>query len=313
LARISVVVPVYWNAESLPLLKAELDKIAAQLPEDEFEFVFTDDGSGDNSFAVLTDLAAVDKRVRLVRLSRNFGSNAALLAGFTHATGDCVVAISADLQDPPAMIPELISQWKAGYEVVLAARRERDDPIPSRWFSGGFNYLYRKLVFPDFPPNGFDFMLIDRQVVDILVDLREKNSYIFGQVMWVGFNRTLVFYDRQKRQHGKSRWTFTKKIKYFIDAFSAFSYLPLRVSTILGFVLGGLGLLYAAILIVLRITSQVPVEGWTSLIVVVLVASGTQLVLVGVLGEYLWRTLDETRRRPPFIVRTTVNIEQKKD
>jgi dolichol-phosphate mannosyltransferase len=308
MALISVVVPVYWNAQSLLPLKAELDRIVEQLAEDEFEFVFVDDGSGDNSFEVLKSLIEGDDRVRAIRLSRNFGSNPAVLAGLTHAKGDCVVVISADLQDPPALIPELVAQWKNGHEVVLAARRTRDDPIPARWFAKGFNTLYRKLVFPDFPPNGFDFMLIDRCVVDILVDLREKNSYLFGQVMWVGFRRAVVEYDRRKRAHGKSRWTFTKKLKYFIDAFSAFSYLPLRASTVLGFLLGGLGLLYALVVILARITSKTPVEGWTSLIVVVLIASGTQLVLVGVLGEYLWRTLDETRRRPPFIIQSTLNL-----
>lgn len=311
MALISIVVPVYWNAGSLPLLKTELDKVAAGFPKDEFEFVFVDDGSGDNSFALLEEFSRADARVRALRLSRNFGSNAAILAGLSYASGDCAVVISADLQDPPEKIPEMIAHWKAGNEVVLAARRSREDPFPSRFFGSAFNYLFKKFVFPDFPRQGFDFMLIDRQVIDILTHWQEKNSYIFGQVMWVGFKREVVFYDRREREHGQSMWTFTKKIKYFIDAFSAFSYLPLRISTLIGFLLAFLGFFYALVTVILRLAAQTPVTGWTSLMVVVLVASGTQLMLIGVLGEYLWRVLDETRRRPPFIVHKTINTEKR--
>ncbi len=308
MSLISLVVPVYWNATTLPALKQAFEAIANQFPQDRFEFVFTDDGSGDHSFEILSALAAQDARVRVVKLSRNFGSNAAILAGLTHCTGDCAVVISADLQDPPELIPEMLAHWKVGKEVVLAARRERDDPFPSRFFATVFNRLFKRFVFPEFPDKGFDFMLIDRAVIDILVHLREKNSYIFGQVMWVGFNREVVYYDRRAREHGQSRWTFTKKVKYFIDAFSAFSYLPLRLSTTIGFIMGGLGFLYTLVVVGLNIFNSVPIQGWSSLIVVVLIASGTQLILLGILGEYLWRVLDETRKRPPFIVHKTLNI-----
>lgn len=312
MALISIVVPVYWNAETLPLLKQKFEAIAYQFPQDDFEFVFTDDGSGDHSFAVLSDLAHGDKRVRVLRLSRNFGSNPAILAGLTHCTGDCAVVISADLQDPPERIPEMIDHWKDGKEVVLAARRQRDDPFPSSLFATIFNQLFKRFVFPDFPEKGFDFMLIDRAVIDIVVGLQEKNSYIFGQVMWVGFNREVIYYDRTAREQGQSRWTFTKKVKYFIDAFSAFTYLPLRLATAVGFIMGGLGFLYTLVVIGLNLLSSVPIQGWSSLIVVVLVASGTQLILIGILGEYLWRVLDETRKRPAFIVHKTVNFETQK-
>ncbi len=308
MSHISIVVPVYWNEQSLVLLKQAFEQVASQFPQDDFEFVFTDDGSGDNSFAVLTTLAQQDKRVRVVKLSRNFGSNAAILAGLTHCTGESAVIISADLQDPPELIPEMITHWKNGKEVVLAARLTRDDPIPGRWFAELFNRLFKRFVFPDFPDRGFDFMLIDRCVIDILVGLNEKNSYIFGQVMWAGFNRAIVYYDRRARRQGQSRWTFTKKVKYFIDAFSAFSYLPLRLATVIGFGMGFLGFLYTLVVIALNLFNSVPIQGWSSLIVVVLVASGTQLILIGILGEYLWRVLDETRKRPLFIVHKRVNI-----
>jgi dolichol-phosphate mannosyltransferase len=308
MAFVSIVVPVYWNAGSLHALKSEFERVVEQCPDDRFEFVFTDDGSGDESYQVLSELAAADARVKVIRLSRNFGSNIAILAGLTHCQGEAAVVISADLQDPPHLIPQMIAEWKKGKQAVLAARRSRQDPWASRIPAELFNGLFRRFVFPDFPPQGYDFMLIDRQIVDILVGLQEKNSYIFGQVMWVGFEKSILYYDRLERQSGRSMWTFTKKLKYFIDAFSAFSYLPLRIATVMGFLMGGAGFLYALIVILLRLANQTEVTGWTSLIVVVLVTSGTQLILMGLLGEYLWRVLDETRRRPAFIVRSRLNL-----
>jgi dolichol-phosphate mannosyltransferase len=309
MALVSVVVPVYYNAESLPLLVERFSSVAAANLADDFEFVFVDDGSGDDSFLVLQHLAEKDTRIRVISLSRNFGSNIAILAGLTYAKGNCAVVISADLQDPPELIPQLITLWRAGNQVVLAARRTREDPPVSRFFAKAFNYLFSRLVFRDFPPGGSDFILIDRRVIDILVDLKEKNSHIYGQVMWVGFKRQVIYYDRLERIHGRSRWTVTKKIKHFIDAFTAFSYLPLRVASLLGILLAGMGFLYALFIIGVRLTSGTQVKGWTSLTVIILLISGVQLFLVGILGEYLWRTLDETRKRPPFIVASVVNID----
>jgi polyisoprenyl-phosphate glycosyltransferase len=313
MAFISVVAPVFHNAESLPLLIKSLTKVAGKLNSDEFEYIFVDDGSQDNSFQVLKNLAATDVGIKVVKLSRNFGSNAAILAGLTHATGDSIVTLAADLQDPPDIIPALVAAWKEGFPIVLAARRQRDDPFVSRIFSTLFNRLFRRFIFPEFPANGFDFMLIDRKVKDILVNLKEKNSYIFGQVMWVGFDRQVIYYDRAKRHHGQSRWTFAKKIKYMIDAFAAFSYLPLRITSSLGFILSTLGFLYSVLIIALRLFQNIQVIGWASLTVVVLITSGVQLIMVGILGEYLWRTLDEARHRPAYIIENTINIKPVSD
>jgi polyisoprenyl-phosphate glycosyltransferase len=308
---ISVVVPVYYNAESIPLLLERLLRVADELSENTYEFLFVDDGSGDSSFQVLEKLSQTDKRISILKLSRNFGSNAAVLAGLTYSNGDCVVVIAADLQDPPELIPELVAAWHQNNQVVLAARKKRDDPLVSKLFAKIFNQLFRRFVFKDFPPNGFDFILLDRRVVDILVKLDEKNSYIFGQAMWVGFNRHTLYYNRAQRVHGHSRWTFTKKVKYLIDSFAAFSYLPLRAASLLGFSLATLGFLYTMLIIALRILKNFPVTGWASLTVITLVTSGAQLIIMGVLGEYLWRVLDETRHRPAFIVETAINADIK--
>jgi polyisoprenyl-phosphate glycosyltransferase len=299
---VSVVVPVYFNAHTLPALIERLQDVAKQVPSSEFEFVFVDDGSRDGSFEILSDASEQDSRVRAIRLSRNFGSNIGILAGLAHASGDAIVVISADLQDPPEMIVEMVAAWREGVDVVLAARRSREDPWLSRTLANTFNVLFRKLAFADFPPGGFDFMLISRRVAQILVQMSEKNSYIFGQVMWVGFQRRVLYYDRTERAGGRSRWTLMRKVKYFIDAFAAFSYLPIRFAAVFGFLLAFAGVGYALTLTALLLSNVAFDSGHAAIVITMLIGSGTQLVIVGMIGEYLWRVLEEARNRPLYIV-----------
>jgi glycosyltransferase involved in cell wall biosynthesis len=306
---LSVVIPVYHNARSLQALADRLDQVAANRPAYEFEFIYVDDGSGDDSFAVMSELAQHDPRVRAVKLVRNFGSNTAILAGLTYARGDCACFIAADLQDPPETLAEMLDCWAAGYKVVFAERIDRaGDPLLTRLFAGIFNWLFKKLVFSSLSPQGIGFFLIDRQVVQMLVSCNEKNAHLIGLLLWSGYKYAVVSYDRAERDpaHGKSGWTFRKKTKYFIDAFVAFSYLPLRLASLTGLTLAAVGGIYAVILVILRILNEVPVEGWTSMIVVVLITAGLQLVMLGVIGEYLWRNFDASRNRPLFLVDTVV-------
>jgi glycosyltransferase involved in cell wall biosynthesis len=305
---LSVVVPVYKNAPQLQELLERLRRACGTLQGIESEYVFVDDGSPDASFAVLSRLAEANPQVRVIRLSRNFGSNLAILAGLSYARGDAVAIIAADLQDPPELLPEMVSRWKDGAEVVLAARRTRDDPWLSRLFSSAFNRLFKSLVFRDFPKGGFDFALLDRLVVRSLIAMPEKHSYLFGQIMWLGFQRAVIPYDRQRRPDGRSGWTLSSKIKYFIDAFTAFSYLPVRVASVTGFALAALGFAYAALVIVLRLLGGIQDRGFSALMVVLLVVSGTQLMVMGIVGEYLWRILEEVRPRPPFVVAQAINV-----
>jgi dolichol-phosphate mannosyltransferase len=313
LSLVSVVVPVYFNEATLPALLERLRAVAPSVPDTDFEFIFVDDGSRDHSFEVLAKEAARDRRVRVLRLSRNFGSNPAILAGLTVSRGDAVAIIAADLQDPPELIPEMVALWRDGGEVVLAARRSREDAWTSKLFATVFNRLYRRFVFPDFPRGGFDFMLLTRRVARLIADLKETNSYINGQVMWLGFERRVLHYDRAQRPAGRSRWTFMKKVKYLVDAFTAFSYLPVRAASLLGFVLalGGFG--YAVLLVGLRLTRVVDVPGFAAVMVVLLIVSGTQLIMIGMIGEYLWRVLEASRRRPAFVVASTVNVDESPD
>jgi glycosyltransferase involved in cell wall biosynthesis len=310
MALVSIVVPVYYNAPSLPALADRLAAFAASQPRHQFEFIYVDDGSGDNSFEVLKSLTERDERIRLVKLTRNFGSNTAILAGMSHAQGNCVGFVAADLQDPPERLAEMIALWETGTKVVLAVRRDRmGDPWTTRALAGVFNWLFRGLVFSGFSPQGVGFFLIDRQVVDTLVRCEEKNAHLIGLILWSGYRYESIEYDRVEREHGKSRWTFRKKLKYFVDAFAAFSYLPLRLASALGLLLSGLGGLYALIVVATRLLNQVPVPGWTALMVVVLLTSGAQLLILGIVGEYLWRNLDATRRRPLFVVDSTIGFD----
>lgn len=308
MALISLVVPVYGNALSLPLLAGRLDALATTMPHHHFEFIYVDDGSDDNSFEVIQGLATQDPRIRVLKLARNFGSNMAILAGMTYARGDCVGFIAADLQDPPETLVEMVGHWEAGNKVVLAVRRDRrGDPWSTRVTANIFNWLFEKLVFSGLSPQGVGFFLVDRQVANTVIECREKNTHLIGLILWTGFPYVTVAYDRGEREHGKSRWTVRRKIKYFVDAFAAFSYLPLRLASVLGLVLATFGGLYAVLVIAIRLLNQVPVPGWTALMVVVLLASGAQLLILGIIGEYLWRNLDASRNRPLFIVESVID------
>jgi glycosyltransferase involved in cell wall biosynthesis len=304
MSRVSVVIPVFHNAPSLPDLLARLQALAARHPGDTFEFVCVDDGSKDDSLAVLVRLQASEPRLRVVKLSRNFGSNAALLAGLAHATGDAVATISADLQDPPETLDAMLARWRDGKRVVLAVREGRDDPFATALLANLFYKLFRRYAIPSMPAQGFDFFVIDRQVQQLLLQIQESNAYLMGLVLWLGFDPARVPFRRQKREerYGRSMWGFGRKFKYFIDSFVAFSYVPIRAASLLGLCASAAGLLYAAFIVFAHFALDLKVQGWASLMIVLLIVSGAQLLVMGVIGEYLWRNLDETRRRPRYVV-----------
>jgi len=305
--RVSIVVPVYHNAASLPELMNRFRQIAER-NEEEFEFVFVDDGSRDQSFQVLETLAERDTRVRAIRLARNFGSNAASAAGIASATGDCIIAISADLQDPPELIDQMLERWRAGYRVVLAARADREDPWLSKQASNLFWKMFRRFGVPTMPEQGCDFCLLDRVVLESLRDSYEPKGGL-GIVLWTGFEPAVVYYRRRRREerYGRSRWTFSKKLTYLIDSFVSFSHFPIRAASATGMLIALFGLLYAGMLTFEKLFMGLDAfQGWASLMVVVLVVSGVQLTMIGILGEYLVRTLEATRRRPPYIIERVV-------
>jgi dolichol-phosphate mannosyltransferase len=307
MALISIIIPSYNEEENLPALYERLQHVVETLKHT-FQFIFVDDGSSDRSFQILEDIARKDSRVKVIKFSRNFGSHAACLAGLTQATGDACTFLSADLQDPPEMIATLISEWAKGYEVVFGIREWGKES--SRLFQKIYYKAVRRFALRNMPETGTDVFLIDRKVVDTVVSIREKNTSIFGLILWSGFKQTIVQYRKGMRQKGISKWTLGKKIKLFIDTFVSFSYIPLRLISVVGIMLAFMGFLYAFFIVFNRLFFSVPVEGWASLMVVLLVVSGTQLVFLGILGEYLWRNFDETRKRPPFIIDRMIGFKE---
>jgi dolichol-phosphate mannosyltransferase len=305
----SIIIPVYCNEPSLRSLHTGLCAGAAPHPGIEHEFIFVDDGSEDASFARLAELAASDPRVRVVRLSRNFGSHSAYLAGLSVARGQCVAVIAADMQEPPDLPWRMLERWSPATPIVLANRGSRKDGRSRVLFAELYYRLMRRVAFPNLPRGGFDCFLIDRRVANELLGLNEPNPSVTGLVLWTGFSFAQVEYDRLARPYGRSHWTFAKRLKLFIDSVVAFSYAPLRVMSAVGVSVGFVGFLYAAWIVLWKLTAGVDVSGWSSLMAALLVLSGAQLIALGILGEYLWRTLDAARRRPNFLIADTRNLQ----
>lgn len=299
---LSIVTPAYNESRNLPVLYERLCRTMSGIDMD-WEWIVIDDHSADSTFATIAALAQTDARVRGYRFARNFGSHTALAAGLRHARGTCVAALAGDLQDPPETLPELVAQWNTGVQVVWAAREQREG---ESFITLGLARLYywtmRHVVgIKEIPANGADFFLLDRKVVDAFGEFAEANTSILALITWMGFRQTTVLYDKNARLHGQSGWTLAKKLKLVVDSITSFSYLPIRLMSYLGFGVAAMGFIYAAVVVFNAINGN-PVEGWSSLIVVVLLLGGFQMVMMGVLGEYLWRTLDEARRRPRYII-----------
>lgn len=305
---LSVVIPVYFNADNIPATWAALrDALSALPPDLDWEVVFVDDGSGDRSYeALLAVHAAAPERVRIVKLTRNFGQVPAILAGFHAAQGDACAVMSADLQDPPELIAEMVRHWRAGSKIVLATRSARQDGAFAAWASRVFYRLMRRFAVPNMPEGGFDFFLLDRQVVDLMNQIEERNTFLQGQILWTGFVPAVLPYQRRRRDIGRSRWTLSKKMKYFADGFVTYTVAPIRLITALGLSVSGLSFAYALLIFVLKLLWAIPIEGWAPLMICILGLSGVQLVMLGIIGEYLWRNYHETRRLPNFVVESVV-------
>jgi dolichol-phosphate mannosyltransferase len=299
----SIVIPVYYNELNLPDTIPQLLTLIDKLPAYQLELVFVDDGSGDSSFEILRkyQLEYPDTIV-VVKLTRNFGSMAAIQAGFTAVKGDCVGVITADLQDPPELFIEMIKHWENDIKAIFAVRQDREESFLAKTFSNTYYTLIRKLAIPDYPNGGFDFILVDRQIINELIHIREKNTNIMTLIYWLGFKPIMIPYIRRSRKKGKSRWSISKKIKLFVDTFVAFSYFPIRALSLIGLLMAIGSFLYGLFILFYRFFFGILVQGYAPIMLVMTFASGIQMTMLGVLGEYLWRTLDEVRRRPPFVI-----------
>lgn len=312
MSKLSIVVPVYYNADTLELLYEDMRaKVLGKL--EAYEIVFVDDGSGDNSWEVMNRLRDKDEHIKCVRLSRNFGEHAALLAGLSASSGDCAVTKQADLQEDSTLILEMYESWKRGNKVVLAVRKERKENPVKVFFANLYYQLIRSMVNKNMPAGGCDCYLVDRKVIEVLERLDEKNSSLTLQVMWVGFQTDMIYFVRQDREVGKSRWTLSKKVKLVIDSVMSFSYFPLRFMSGLGIVFNILAVVLLISVFVEKLTNGTPIAGWASLMCVMLCSSGLLMLMMGVLGEYIWRTLDAARMRPPYIVDEVKEVRDKEN
>jgi dolichol-phosphate mannosyltransferase len=301
----SIVIPVYFNEGSLKLIYQAIDeKVIKKNPEKTCEIIFVDDGSGDGSFRELMEIRTEHPRiVKVIKFVRNFGQLQAIMAGYKLARGKCVISISADLQDPPELINEMLHyHFSEDYNIVICSRDSRDESLFRRGTSEVFYYLMKRLSFSNMPSKGFDYVLLSDRVKNIILDNQETNAFFQGQILWTGFDIKFIPYKRQSRSVGVSRWTFSKKIKYLIDGVLSYSYFPLRIMSITGLVVAMLGFAYALVIFLDKLFGGMPAKGWAPLMIMILVLSGIQMLMLGIIGEYLWRALDQIRNRQPYII-----------
>ena len=301
---ISVVIPCFNEEEVIKSTYHRLRETLAGLPETDFEWIFVDDGSRDRTPSILRDLQAIDPRVRVLFFSRNFGHQMAVTAGIEHAAGDAVVLIDADLQDPPEVIHEMLSKWRSGVDVAYGARLEREgESAFKRWTAKLFYRTINRVSDVAIPLDTGDFRLMDRRVVDALLDLPERDRFVRGMVAWLGFRQEPVHYTRCARAAGQTKYPLRKMMRFALDGILSFSTVPLRLATWLGFVTASLALFATVYALAVRLLTSVWVPGWTFLLIAISSIGGVQLLSLGVVGEYVGRIYGEAKRRPLYIVK----------
>ena len=301
--KISFVVAVYHNESAITKTYEKIaSAFAGGLSDYEYEIVFVDDGSRDGSLQEILSLKTRDPRVKAISFTRNFGQMAAMLAGFKEAGGDAMINISADLQDPVELIPQLVQRWREGAEIVIAYRTDRADTFSAKLFSR-LAYGMLRLSIPQIPPGGFDFVLMDRKALDEFNAIDVRNRFFQGDLLWPGYRTSFIPYVRRKRTIGKSQYNFAKRLKNFLDALLDASYLPIRFISLVGLVTSLLGLIYSVSIIYVWLRGETPFQGWAPLMIVILLVGGMIMIMLGVIGEYVWRIYDELRGKPNYIIR----------
>lgn len=302
--KVSVLVPCYNEEASLPLLYTELVKVMDSCKSYNWEVFFINDGSRDNTLSVIKDLRQKDMRISYIDLSRNFGKENAMLAGFDYVTGDCMVIMDADLQDPPSLILDMLKYWEEGYEDVYAKRNNRGKET---WLRKSFSLLFYKILKHssrfDVLPNVGDFRLLDRCCIEALKKLRENERYTKGMFCWIGFKKKEIIFNRGDRVVGKSNWNYWSLFNLAIEGITSFTTTPLRLSTISGIIIAFLSLILMLFYFFKAVIWGDPIQGFPTLVVLILFLGGIQLLSIGILGEYLGRVFNESKHRPVYIVR----------
>jgi len=311
---LSVVVPCFNEEEIIGDANRRLRVVLEQAPLD-FEIIYVDDGSSDSTPEILRRLQESDDRVRVVRFSRNFGHQMAITAGLEHASGDAVVVIDADLQDPPEVILEFVQRWMDGYDVVYGVRAEREGETAFKlWTAKAFYRCIARLSDTRIPLDTGDFRLMDRRVVNALLGMPERDRFVRGMVSWLGFSQVGVSYRREARSAGTTKFSFFKMLRFAMDGIFSFSVLPLRIATWTGFAASGVAILGIVIAVVERLLGMHGlVKGWTSMLTAVLFIGGVQLICIGIIGEYVGRIYGESKQRPLYVMRERLGFEAKRN
>lgn len=298
---ISVCFAVYNNEGALTILYNKIVKeLKSNFPQYDFELLFVNDGSKDNSLAELMELKKLtnDVKVKIITFSRNFGQMAAILAGWHNAKGDAVINMAADLQDTPEQCVSMIKEWEKGSDVVISYRKGHKSSFINKLTSR----IAYKLLLPNIPPGGFDFVLLGRKAMDAVNSIKERNSFYQYDILWVGFNVKFLPYEKLERTIGKSQYNFIKRFGNFMVAFVNVSYLPLRLMTFLGFFFAAVGFIYSLSIVYAYYFKQTPFPGWAPIMILLLIIGGLIMLMLGVLGEYIWRIFDEVKKRPNYVI-----------
>ncbi len=299
---ITLVIPVYNELDNLPALFERTEKIIRDMGV-KAEWMFVHDGGNDGSLEWIRAQALMDDRVHYIDFSRNFGHQVAVSAGLDHASGEYIVIMDADLQDPPELIPGLYLMAQKGYEVVYARRRQRKgEHFLKRWTAGLFYRILRKITSVDIPLDTGDFRIMHRKVTEVLKQMPERHKFLRGQIAWAGYRQTYVEYDRDERHGGKSGYTWGKMIRFALDGITAFSDFPLRLVTYFGFIVSFIAFLVGLYALYARFVSGDYVQGWASVIISVLFLGGIQMIAIGIIGEYISRMQSDIRKRPLYVV-----------
>lgn len=305
--KISLVIPCYNEEEALPVFYNELCKVMSDMKDYTFELLFVDDGSKDKTLDVLQKFALDDERVKYIAFSRNFGKEAAMYAGFCNATGDYTAVMDADMQDPPSLLPEMVKILESGEYDSVATRRatRKGEPKLRSFFARMFYKLMNKISDADIVDGARDFRLMKREMVEAIVDMCESNRFSKGIFGWVGFKTYWMSYENVERVAGKTKWSFWKLFKYSIDGITNFSSTPLKISSVMGFIFTLISLIMMVFVFVRALIFQDPVQGWPSLVCIILFIGGIQLFCIGIIGQYISKMYIETKKRPHYIVAKT--------
>ncbi len=306
--KLSIIIPIFNEESNIYKLYDRMLSVVTKLPLT-YEFIFINDGSKDQSIQLIKSLASKDSNVKFIDFSRNFGHQIAVTAGLDKCTGDKIVIIDADLQDPPELIGEMYAKMKEGFEVVYAKRKSRKgESFLKKFTARTFYRTLASLTSVEIPVDTGDFRIMDKKIVEVLKQMPEQHKFLRGQISWIGFRQTYIEYDRDERQGGQTGYTYKKMIRFALDGITSFSNVPLKFATISGFVVSGIAFLIMLYALYSRFILKDYVPGWTSLILSIMFIGGVQLICVGIIGEYISRLGDNVRKRPLYIVRDS-NVE----